>query len=658
MFGFSLNSIRWPYREDKFFSAFSAAALIIPLAFSVFTNENFETIKFVIWLLLGGWALLVWSLQKSFFGLTWKGSILYKVFLFSLGVLGVLALASAVSAPDKLYSFFGFYYRFTNGFLFYALLVFTIAALSRILDRPKWLFLIKVLVFDALIIAIKAILESLSIGFYQGLDVAGFARSPGLLGNPNFTSMFLAIMLPFTLYLGFQANNLWKKIYYGVIAFSALFCLFILASRGALLALLIALIFSAVIFLIYKKSWQFFWRSLIAVTALLILGFIVVRVSRPDVARLEFSDVNIDYRLQVWGQSWQAMRGNPWLGVGLGNFAIFHERQERPPQIGVFDDAHNLFLHIGATGGFPLVLAFLALIFTAAIAGLCNLYRRKDVLSGVAVVSLVVFLVGASFTPVPIPAFLVLSIIVAALMQGERFEAEITEPRKAAKVLAGLGGAVFIIVALCLGIGETALATGYRNFLEKDYDRAAKWFRFSKAVNPTNQLAYSFAIQSELRQGQEPEVLRRSIQSLGKLHPQQAGNYVLTGNLYYSLFLSAKQEQDLEQAISSLQTALKLDPFYPERYAELGFYYYQKKDINNALRNLDYSLELNSKQVLPWILKAKIYQQQNDRTAMTEAIERAYLINSQSSQLRLLWYVAKQEPDLNKVPLNILFGEK
>jgi len=54
----SIAKMRWPYRDDTVFSLLSFIVLTVPLAFSMFTNENFETIKYVLWLVFLGFALL------------------------------------------------------------------------------------------------------------------------------------------------------------------------------------------------------------------------------------------------------------------------------------------------------------------------------------------------------------------------------------------------------------------------------------------------------------------------------------------------------------------------------------------------------------------------------------------------------------------------
>ena len=72
-------------------------------------------------------------------------------------------------------------------------------------------------------------------------------------------------------------------------------------------------------------------------------------------------------RIAVWKEAWEMFTAAPWLGVGFGQFAWHHflqvsaEAPAAPP--GLFDHAHNLFLHLMAElGVFAAAAAVLAVI--------------------------------------------------------------------------------------------------------------------------------------------------------------------------------------------------------------------------------------------------------------------------------------------------------
>ncbi|MDE2312086.1 MAG: hypothetical protein KGJ93_03310, partial [Patescibacteria group bacterium] len=110
--------------------------------------------------------------------------------------------------------------------------------------------------------------------------------------------------------------------------------------------------------------------------------------------------------------------------------------------------------------------------------------------------------------------------------------------------------------------------------------------------------------------------------------------------------------------IMEMTLALQLDKNYPERYGELGFYYYLKGDLNQALALEEKSLAMNSKLTPSLLAEAKIYQQQNRLEPLRQVLERLYLQNPQNWQVKYVWFAAKQAKTAAEVPLNISFPER
>lgn len=653
---FNLQNLRWPYREDLVFSILSFIVFIVPLALAVFTNENFETIKLALWLVLLGWALLVWAWrgykQKS------PGARLALAPLIAWLLLGLAAWAalSALLAPDKLYGFFGFYYRFTNSFIFILLWSATVILLGGSLDRRRFSLLLKILFFDAVLISLKSILEAAGLTLYLGQGSEVFFRAaPSLLGNPNYSSMFVACLLPLGAVFWRESNQRWPKIYYSVGIVVILFSLAALASRGAWAGLLAGCLAALVLLPFGRISKKVWLKAAAAAVTALVLGGILVKVSRPEIFHWKKGDDNVELRLGVWQQSLEAVKKQPLVGVGLGNFALFHERQGRPAGMGVFDDPHNLWVLLAVSGGIPLLLLFASVMTAAFISGLRLWRQASDLLAFAVLCALVVFLVAASFTPVPTPCFLLLAVFLAGLPALGRQSKGLRVDRTLV-VAAAAGGVIFAVWGLALGIGETALHFGYNNFVAGNFQRAAGWLNLSRTVNPTNQLARVYYIQSQIRLKSDPALLERKIQNMVDLHPRQANIYVLASDNYAALFHSLKDVRYLDMAMANLEKSLAIDPLFPERYGKLGFYYYLKQDYPAALDYSQRALALEPRLVPSIIVQAKIYQLQGNRELLMQALERAYNINPEEPRLKYLWLFARQEKDIQKIPLNIIYA--
>jgi len=637
----------------------SFIVLIVPLVFSVFTDESFETIKLVVWLVFFGTALLMWVRRKLSVSNADSGNTKAKVRMprvlgYLFGFLVLFAFFSALLAPDKWYSFFGFYYRFTNSFIFLLLWALSFVLFCDVLDQSKLNFLLKIFVIDALIVAIKAILESQGLTLYQGVTFTPILRnSPSLLGNSNFSSMFMASLIPFVVLFWSETKSFWFKIFYALVLFVVLSALAILTSRGALLALACGII-AAVVLLFF--SWRKFKQSLIKILAATTVAtvFILTSIglSRPDFF-VPLMPNNIAFRLQVWQQSLVGVGQHPLFGVGLGNFAIFHERLPRPADMGVFDDSHNLWIFLAVSGGLPLALLFMGLIVWAFKRGF-DYWRRSGSFQVLAILcSLTIFIVAAGFNPIPIPCFLFLAVLLGGTFAITSNPSDRIKLGSLVGSLAGICAIIFIIWGAILLLGETTLHLGKEDYLSGDFTSAQRLLSFSSKINPSDQLSLVYLIYSQEKNGAGLPKILPEIQRLKSLHPQISTTYIMAADEYFQLFNRSKDPIYLQQSIAEMSQALIIDPTYAERYGQRGLYYFFKQDYDSAMADFEKSLSLKPTLLPSLILEARIFQLRQDRPHLLDVLERAYVAYPDDPRVRIFRYVAKHSPNVRDVPLNL-----
>lgn len=652
MFSFFKN-IRWPYRDDKSFSVLVFVTLLVPLVFSVFTKENFETIKLVTWLLFLGLGIFVWLRQKKeagFFVLKAE-----KTLLLLSAVLILFGLFSSLLAPDKWSSFFGFYFRFTNSFGFLLLFLTSIFLIVDLCDRGRIDFLLKVLSVTAVIIAVKALFESFGLSLYQGLATEPFFRqSPSLLGNPNFSSMFMAGAAPFIVYFLLKEKKFFIKTSWALGLFALVAALAILASRGALLSLAVG--FFVFLALWVKKSGKK-KAVLYSLAGFFILGILAgtfIAISRPGILG-SFSQDNISFRLIVWKQSFGAVISHPIRGVGLGNFALYHEHLQRPAQMGAFDDPHNLWLFEFATGGLIFGLGFLLLsgygLFLSAKFWLKNLDYQALVIT----TSLVVFIVAASFTPVAIPCFLMLGILLGASygLFGRVKNFSMTNLYKFFCVLLAV---FFLLWSICLFSGETLLYIGQNFYKNRDIQRASFAFNLSRILDRPNQLNSVYLTYTDMAMGLSTEQIISDISDVVNAHPKISNSYVMAADLHTQLYISTKDQKFLKLAIADMKNSLLLNPFYPERVGTLGFYYFMLGDENKALDYFNQSLQMDPKLLPSLILKAKVLQDKNEKAGLMQVLEETFKFYPEDQKVKTVWFFAKKAKNIKDIPLNIYYS--
>ncbi len=99
------------------------------------------------------------------------------------------------------------------------------------------------------------------------------------------------------------------------------------------------------------------------------------------VERLNANMVNedLDMRLGVYKLTWEAIKANPWLGYGLGNFDTAFRLFRDPSVVGWFQEAHNEYLEMMMDLGIPAALLWffgIALLAWRCLYGM--VMRRKD----------------------------------------------------------------------------------------------------------------------------------------------------------------------------------------------------------------------------------------------------------------------------------------
>ncbi len=655
--------------QDFLFGITILLVIIVPLVFFQYLSENFDTIKLFFWLLGMGVFLMVFSkrpfARREIFLGFFKNSITRKILVIILVGLLVSASLSLIFSVNIINSLIGFNYRFANSYLFIVLWVSTLFFLILTLNKTKALLLLKLLVFNSLFISIFGILQSLQIAFYDSLAPGGFSRAPSFLGNPNFSSMFVGVVLPYALYFFIKADSLKTRIYYGLASFFSVWALVVFSSRGAWLAGIIALLVACIAVIYYKIEKKYLYTLIGAFIIGVIITSAFGEVNRPGTINktIRFVETNLNQRLDIWNVALEESLKRPLTGIGFGNFQVLAEanRDTRmAAENGVFDDPHNLFLHLLATGGFLVFIFFFGLILYAIFLLLERLQKEKDLLLIVDILAIVSFLIAAAFTPVTVPLFFLLAIVLARSFV-EVFTNNmpvLTQiGTKSGIVRQGfLGGGLLLILLSLVFLGsELALYLGNRYHALKKDNISAKYYLISRTLNPLSQPAY-FASAAKSIDLEKPDYLVEKLIYKGiKIRPLEANTYIYASNLYFNWHIKTGNEEYFNQAEKMLLQAIKIDPFFSFRYSKLGMYYYKKDRLEKAREVLKTGLSLNQKDFSGWIMLAKVYQKEGKHDQLKFAFERAFLLEPDNPHVNFAWKMIKSQPIENQIPLDAIF---
>jgi O-antigen ligase len=195
-------------------------------------------------------------------------------------------------------------------------------------------------------------------------DAQGF-RPAGTLGSPNSAGAYLSLLLPIAVAVLLAAMGRRLKILAAVGLALGLYALAVTQSRGAWIALLVAL-GALFVFAVARK-----WVSTrtVAVLVVIAIGFGVVAKPVVD-ARLKRDDRGAaESRIPLMKLARDIIRDNPVLGVGANNFPVVISDYAGPEFSGDFLYAvHNKYLLVWAEDG---ILALVAYVWFIAAALVC-----------------------------------------------------------------------------------------------------------------------------------------------------------------------------------------------------------------------------------------------------------------------------------------------
>ncbi len=205
----------------------------------------------------------------------------------------------------------------------------------------------------------------------------------GTFGNPNFIGAFLGIFLSaYVAYaLSSQKSAVWRWSLIAVIPITAFEIVDSSAIQGRVVAAggLALVAFS---YLRYKLKSAFLWVYSLAVVTIGLFAVSGALQIGPFTQYIYKTSVSL--RGQYWLAGWNAGEDNPFNGLGMDALGDWYRRVRDPQAIiipgvnTVVNAAHNVFMDMFAFGGWPLLLAYVAMVMLSAVALIRTFLRLKE----------------------------------------------------------------------------------------------------------------------------------------------------------------------------------------------------------------------------------------------------------------------------------------
>jgi len=290
-----------------------------------------------------------------------------------------MLVAIVVSGAPLNQQIWGVFGRNT-GFLTYVSLVLVLISTSLVQEISFYRKLVEALVLTAVPTTIYALIQ------VAGRDpIAWSVMAPfATLGNINFSSAFFGFASVCSTVLILQKN--FNPIARLLLAGMVIIDLLIILKTGSIqgFMIFIAGFGIATFFWLRSKVKNLFVQGFYLGAGL--IGFILTAFALFNLgplARFVFGET-ILYRFDYWYAGWMMTLKNPIFGVGMDSYGDWYRQLRgevatlRTIPDRITNTAHNIYLDISASGGFPLLGAYLLLLGFAARASWRVIRRNRD----------------------------------------------------------------------------------------------------------------------------------------------------------------------------------------------------------------------------------------------------------------------------------------
>lgn len=522
--------------------AFGLAFLGGTGSLAIFTSlfDPFAAAKsFVI---LSGAALLAGYVALDLFKARLKGwGQIQRLFLYL--ILGFVALFSirTLTTSDVHGALFGVVGRH-SGFLAYFgyVLIFLLSMLY--VNSSNFNLLVKGLLVTGFFASAYSLLEFLDLEFWNMTQV--YEGTSGLFGNPNFSGAFMALTaIAATWFLFSKTTNL-IKLYAAIALPLALLGIYTAKALQGYISLAIGI--SLIVFMmLWKIKKSYGYTSLVFIA----FGGIAAVLGSLQVGPLSslLYKGSVSERGDMWRTATAMIKDNPLWGVGIERYGFYFRQYRDLKQAlragpDVFsDNAHNVVLHLMATGGILLGALYLLISVGILVVGVKALLTSDGVKQEglTAVLALWIPIQAQNAISVDNPGVFVWSWILGGAVIGIASDVVVIEEKKpkvkVTKVSSPASDVhplapLVALVCVLLAIGFTVKPL----IAQKSFA-----FAFYLGTDPSN-----------------PETLRNKVYALIKAENQDPGNVTWPRYSANSLFTDKAWKETIEAA----ERAISKDP--------------------------------------------------------------------------------------------------
>ena len=562
----------------------------VTIYFKIDLQDPFNSPKMWILFLISAW---LFGLLLTFISLVRTNKILKHLTLFLL-IFNLVMFVGAIYTDNTTTAFFGETQR-RNGFLTYFCMSIVLLS-SAILIRLNSINRLFLAAFSTgLILGIYGFMQHNGKDFVQWVN--SYNSVIGTLGNPNFAAALMAVIS--TLVFGVVINNSFTRMYRALS--SALILLLLLvtyfsqAKQGLVtmfvgIGLLTAIYIhskSKKLLLLFVTGGSLF--SLFGILGMLQIGPLTQLLYKPSVS----------VRGYYWRAGINMLRDNPLLGVGIDRYgAYFKQYRESGYSLSygmelTSTNAHNTFIQFFATGGLPLGISYLLLlflIFYIGVKGLIQSTGNERLKLGSIFSAWIAFhsqsLVSIDNIGISIWGFLLAGAIVGLSSdviknnKQTEFQKKSIQASESKKIIQPMLSILFLIPVIILvsllhrGENDMYKLRGSLNPAPGADNKMFKDYAYETLSNPFLNDFSKLEVAISLGKAGYPKEAIEIIESVYSADPRSLDALALLAS-------TREQVKDVTKAIEYRNNIAGLDPWNAENYLQLGRLYKSIGDTGN-----------------------------------------------------------------------------
>jgi len=562
---------------------FSLMALLLPIVYSHSVIAVFNMPKVTV-LRLGAPAALLLLLIAAFrngkLDLP-RGFVVYLCLAFFIAV-----TIATIFSVHFWTSLVGIYGRYLGLWTYINLLILFFASWSFKWNQKSFKIFFTANLIAGLIVALTTAAQYLGSSFLLTANYYYGHRGSGTMGNPDFTGVYLLIALGFALTLFYLLDN---HIHRLMVLAAGLIILLGLAATISIGALGAAVIMIITYFIIYYRLWRLAGENLLISV---IIATILITALGFGVARgLQMKQKSLSSRRLIWSAGWSLSLKHPLLGIGPDTMHFMADNEiplQKGRHIEIAEDAHNIFLTLAATAGWPALLLFIFILTLAVRSGIGANHDNRAVGAGMSAL-IIGYLAAEMLSPdsvVAAPLFWLALGILFKLKYGTK---EVRLDKNIGFVL--VGGASLLLLILSWFALSHFMADYYYLRAEKAlyFSQAEINYRLAARANPVYDI---FDIRmaerlTDLAKRGDRRATNSSIfyakRAIEK-SPLNDVNYVDLGDIYEILGDITHEAKYYNSAVANYKQALKVNKYQKFAAQKLYFTYESLHEYEQAAR--------------------------------------------------------------------------